>query len=107
MGVSLTGPHAPKCSDEEFIRLFPTMGARALADHLKTRERNIYQRRRDIETKHGIVLTAPSAAPQVQHPGPFRDDLAQRGQQHRDGERDGRRRQRDQEAPIQDQAPIH
>lgn len=44
------------------------MGATALAGHLGTRERNIYSRRRDIESKRGIVLSAPSR-PATLHPG--------------------------------------
>lgn len=68
MAANDSGPHAPRCSDDEFIRLFPTMGATALAKHLKTRERNIYQRRRDIETKLGICLSAPSSQT-VTYPG--------------------------------------
>lgn len=60
MGAVKSGPGAPKCSEAEFISLFKSMGATALAQHLGTRERNIYSRRRDIESKQGIVLSAPS-----------------------------------------------
>lgn len=68
MGVSKTGHGAPKCSEEEFISLFSAMGAGPLAKHLGTNERNVYQRRRDIESRRGIVLAAPSR-PTVAHPG--------------------------------------
>lgn len=68
MTAAKSGPGAPKCSEEEFIKLFQAMGATALAKHLGTRERNIYQRRREIEGRRGIVLSAPNR-PLNQHPG--------------------------------------
>ena len=60
MGAALSGPGAAKCSEDEFMSLFEQMGATALAKHLGTRERNVYSRRRDIENKRGITLSAPN-----------------------------------------------
>lgn len=68
MPAANSGPAKPKCSEDDFIRLFEQLGATGLAKHLGTRERNIYSRRRDIESKLGIVLSAPSR-PATLHPG--------------------------------------
>jgi hypothetical protein len=51
---------APKCSDEEFIRLFQTLGATRAAEHLGVTERSVYDRRRRLERVAG-----PIAAPAV------------------------------------------
>jgi 3',5'-cyclic AMP phosphodiesterase CpdA len=68
MGAALSGPGAAKCSEDEFMSLFEQMGATALAKHLGTRERNVYSRRRDIENKRGITLSAPNR-PGKSYPG--------------------------------------
>lgn len=60
---------APKCSDEEFMRLFNELGAKKLADYLGTRERNIYSRRRSLEQKHDTAILSPSALKSTQYPG--------------------------------------
>jgi len=62
----------PKCSEAEFITLFETMGASAMADHLGTPERGIYARRRFIEKQIGRVLVPPRDRQKrmaVDHPG--------------------------------------
>ena len=53
---------APKCSEQEFIDLFKTLGAKRTAERLGTTERNVYTRRRNIEERLGAMLTAPSNA---------------------------------------------
>lgn len=53
---------APKCSEQEFIDLFKTLGAKRTAERLGTTERNVYTRRRNIEKRLGAMLTAPSNA---------------------------------------------
>lgn len=61
---------APRCSDEEFMRLFNEIGAKKLADKLGLRERNVYARRRDLERAYGAVIPAPSSnVPAKIYPG--------------------------------------
>ena len=50
---------APRCSDEEFMRLFNELGAKKLADRLNLRERNVYQRRKDIEVRYSVTIPSP------------------------------------------------
>ena len=50
----------PLCSDDEFIRLFETIGAAGIADRLKTNEASVYHRRRRIEKKLDRLIHAPS-----------------------------------------------
>jgi len=58
----------PRCSDEEFIRLFQLHGAKPLADMMGVRERSVYDRRRKIEARSDISLTPPSNI-SIHHPG--------------------------------------
>lgn len=51
---------APKCSDEEFIRLFTTYGATETARQLQMLERNVYLRRSNLESKFKRPLNAPT-----------------------------------------------
>jgi hypothetical protein len=50
----------PRCADAEFVTLFESVGAKATADRLEMTERNVYERRRNIEQKIGIPLIAPT-----------------------------------------------
>ncbi len=65
---------APKCDEATFIRLFHTMGATAMAEHLGTSERRIYDRRRVIERRLGHAMTAPTREP-TDHDGRVHVDL--------------------------------
>lgn len=64
----------PKCSEDDFIRLWGELGgAAALARHLDCSERAVHERRRAIEARRGIKLSvgpAAEAAPQVDQPDP-------------------------------------
>jgi hypothetical protein len=51
------GP-APKCSDEEFIQLFPSMSVTNLARKLGVTDRNVYDRRRNLEERYAISIPA-------------------------------------------------
>lgn len=55
---------APKCSDADFIAMFESMGATAMAARLGQSERKIYDRRRNLEKKLGRPLHAPSTQAQ-------------------------------------------
>lgn len=59
---------APKCSDEEFIRLFASLGATETAARLKASERSVYKRRNAIEERHGQPINAPSRGPTREYP---------------------------------------
>lgn len=54
-------PGVKTCSDDEFIALFESLGAKKTAIFLGTTERNVYGRRQRLENKVG-VLTAPTKA---------------------------------------------
>lgn len=58
----------PKVSDDDIIRLFPLVGAAGIAQQFGMQERNVYERRRSIENRHGINLTSPSHTA-TEHPG--------------------------------------
>lgn len=58
----------PACSDEEFIRLFSTLGAAGTAAHLNLAERRVYSRRRNLEKKYDRPIHNPSAVPTDFHP---------------------------------------
>jgi UDP-2,3-diacylglucosamine pyrophosphatase LpxH len=66
-------PGLKACSDEEFCRLFEDIGATKLSKHLGVTERNVYKRRRNIESKIGAV-SAPNRQLPV-YPGRYRFDL--------------------------------
>lgn len=51
------------CSDAEFISKFQSMGASALAKHLGVNERNVYQRRRNLEKNGAQAITSPRHKP--------------------------------------------
>ena len=54
-------------TDEEFIDLFPKVGASGIAERFGFKEpTGVYQRRRRIEQRHGIVLTPPGRGGHVQ-----------------------------------------
>lgn len=59
---------SPRCSDDEFIRLFTRYGAKEAAARLGMAERKAYARRRAIEARIGSLLTAPTKIA-VHHPG--------------------------------------
>lgn len=51
---------SPVIADDEFIRMFLAVGATQMAKELSVSERSIYKRRRNIEARGSIPLTAPS-----------------------------------------------
>ena len=55
------------CSDEEFIRLFQSFGAKETAAAVGSTERSVYKRRANLE-KIGHIITPPNGV-QVLHPG--------------------------------------
>ncbi|HZR77351.1 metallophosphoesterase [Bradyrhizobium sp.] len=57
-----------RCSNEEFMRLFSSIGATALSEKLGITERNVYKRRRRLENNLDSLLSAPSTA-SIQYPG--------------------------------------
>lgn len=60
----------PACSDEEFMRLFSSLGAKKLAERLKISERRVYERRRYVEGRVGAVIAAPTSGMATsQYPG--------------------------------------
>lgn len=59
---------APKCSDEEFIRLFSTLGAAETSRQLKVLERNVYARRSKLEARIGRPINAPSKGAAKEYP---------------------------------------
>jgi len=66
----------PKCSEDEFVRLWGELGgAAAVARRLGIGERAVHERRRGIEARRGIRLDAkvPPEVPMVDQPAP--DDL--------------------------------
>ena len=63
---------APKsCSDEEFVRLFTSLGARETAKVLKIQERDVYKRRRRLEERLGNIAAPTTVS--VVHPGRIPD----------------------------------
>ncbi len=67
------------CSDDEFIRLFETLGPSATARHLGIIIRNVFARRRSIELKIKRELKSPRggppSAPMAIHPGRIQIDV--------------------------------
>lgn len=59
---------AAACSDMEFMELFRKFGATEAARKLGVTERNVYERRRSIEKKTGVVLAPPTGGSRVIHP---------------------------------------
>jgi hypothetical protein len=53
--------------DDQFVRLFSTLGAQKTARHLGINVRNIHSRRRRIEDKQNAIITAPTKGGHVQH----------------------------------------
>lgn len=66
---------SPRCSDDEFMRLFNKMGATKLAARLQTRERNVYARRRNLEVKYRATIPAPNRGEHVKINYPGRAEL--------------------------------
>jgi Calcineurin-like phosphoesterase len=64
-----TNPLA-RCSDEDFIAQFRSIGPSALARKLNITERNILQRRRVLERKYKVAISGPGkqVAPISSHP---------------------------------------
>jgi hypothetical protein len=58
-------------TDEEFIRLFSTVGATETAKILGTSERNIYARRRHIEKRQGLVAAPGTTVKQYPESAPL------------------------------------
>lgn len=58
-----------RISDEEFMRLFSSIGATKLSKHLGVRERQVYFRRRSIEEKSGSLIAAPTRQACKEYPG--------------------------------------
>lgn len=50
----------PKCSDDDFIRLFRERGASRTASALKVTERAVYARRDALQNRYGISIKAPN-----------------------------------------------
>jgi Txe/YoeB family toxin of Txe-Axe toxin-antitoxin module len=59
---------APRCSDEEFIRLFENAGAGETARHLGLTKTDVFERRRRIERRLGKQLTSAHSRP-AEHEG--------------------------------------
>ena len=62
MPASKSGRSAPKCSDDEFMALFDRLGAKQTSQQIGSTERNVYARRRRLETKYDSRLTPPTLA---------------------------------------------
>lgn len=60
MAAPLTGRGRAKLSDEEFIALFPSIGATGIAEQFGVQEHNVYKRRARIEKRLGFPLVAPN-----------------------------------------------
>jgi hypothetical protein len=56
---------AKKCSDEEFIALFDAIGAKKASELIGVTERNVYLRRRNLETKFGPISSPSNPRPSV------------------------------------------
>ncbi len=56
---------AAKIADADYIQLFNEIGPRKLADKLGIALRSVMERRRSIEKRHGIVLTAPERPQEI------------------------------------------
>ncbi len=50
----------PRLDDEDFARMFQTHGTADMAKALNLNERSINRRRRNVESKLGVILTSPS-----------------------------------------------
>ena len=61
-----------KISDDDFLREFPLIGASGIREKYGLTEGKVYDRRRRLENKHGILLTPPTKGGQLktlnQHP---------------------------------------
>jgi hypothetical protein len=66
---------SPRCSDDEFMRLFNKIGATELAKRLETRERNIYSRRRSIEQRLSVTIPSPEKQEPIKFKYPGRVEL--------------------------------
>src|SRR5690349_8557773 len=68
MGATHNGPTSPKCSDEEFVALVDKYGATKTANLLGCTARNVFARRRRLEDKFQIIVSAPNQI-RISHPG--------------------------------------
>lgn len=57
----MSEPHNAKCSEEEFIRLFESVGAAETARVLGVGVRKVYDRRRNIEKRTDRLLVSPNS----------------------------------------------
>jgi hypothetical protein len=60
MSATKSGPTAPKCQDDEFMELFDKLGGEKTARIIGSTERNVYARRRRLESKYDKPIAAPS-----------------------------------------------
>jgi hypothetical protein len=51
---------APRCSDEEFIKMFQNLGAGETARHLGLTKTDVFERRRRIEKRSGQAIKSPN-----------------------------------------------
>lgn len=68
-----------KCSDQDFIRLFESVGARRAAEQIGSSERKVYERRRKLEETYGPISPPNGPPKQVQfaeHPQRAEFELA-------------------------------
>lgn len=56
---------AKACSDEEFIAIFDAVGAKKASELIGVTERNVYLRRRNLETKFGPISSPGRPRPSV------------------------------------------
>ncbi len=69
---------APKCSDNEFVTLFETLGPHELARRLDMASTKVLARRRRLEEKMGrpiVSPTPPNSAPRQHHPHRIQLDI--------------------------------
>src|SRR5690349_19804800 len=66
----------PKCSDEEFLALFPVIGARGIHERFGVELNNVYERRNRLQKKYGVTLASPTVAkPRKEYPQRVSIDL--------------------------------
>ena len=68
--------NAPRCSDDEFMQSFVSIGPEATAAKYKVTVRNVYARRRILEAKYSAPLVVPSKSElEAKHPHRLQNDL--------------------------------
>lgn len=73
MPATKSGPSAPRCSDDEFIALFNSLGGKRTSEILGTTERNVYGRRKRLEGQIGPIMAPTRARPAT--PGRYGLDI--------------------------------